>query len=101
MPTKPHPWGPTGKPSRKKRRGKSSVSIFETNRRGRKYGSKNKNPRKDKGIAKGRKAKDGEKVGELRKSITKYKKHIGLGATPKTKPTMMAFMNKHNIPIGY
>ena len=61
-------------------------------------GRKKRKTRKDKGKAK---VKDGEKVGELRKSITKYKQHIGLGATPKTKTAMMAFMKKHDIPIGY
>ena len=69
-------------------------------RRGRAKGSRNKNVRKDKGTKKGRKAKPGTKVGELRKTIARWKKANKVGATPKTQKAMMAFMDKHGIKIG-
>ena len=101
MPTTKNPWGPTGPYnfSRRKKRGKSKVTTTETRRiteeerleaikqsyathdgrkkakkRGRAKGSKNKNTRKDKGAKKGRRAKPGMLVAELRKTISKWKK---------------------------
>ena len=70
-------------------------------RRGRKPGSRNKNPRKDKGGKKGRRAPAGMLVAELLKSISKWKKKNKIGATPKTQNAMVKFMDKHKIPIGY
>ena len=57
--------------SASRRGGRGTKQLANRVRCGRKPGSRNKNPRKDKGAKKGRRAPPGMLVAELRKSISK------------------------------
>ena len=82
--------------------GISEVAIkTPKKRRGRARGSKNKNTRKDKGK---RKAEEGMKIGELRKTIAAWKKKKAPKKTPKTQIGMVRYILdndiKWNVPPG-